>query len=180
MQNSSVLGFIEGNSVGRTSAQGVNDSPSQFNHWRRQDFNQPESSTQDGGKVWEHWCTTRDIRTSCEVGTSVLSAYVCLVAALGDFMPALVSRGRFDYAHPKQLCALVEAGFIGEQSVLSDVTPTELPLPAEQLLLQSCPLSALEAVESLTWDESLRYYMFQRQIGKWCPIHVIRNELGKF
>jgi hypothetical protein len=179
LQSALVLGFVEGNSVGRISARGINDSPSQFNQWRRQDFDHPAGSIQDGGRVWEHWCATRDIRSSCNVGTSVLSAYVCLVATLGDLMPALVARGRSDYAHPTQLCALAEAGFIREESALSDVRPIPLPHSAEQLLQQACPDSALEAAEALSWDEPPRYYMFQRRIGSWCPIDRIRDELGK-
>ncbi len=179
VHNSTVLGFIEGNSLGRTSARGVNDTPTLFNLWRRQDFDQPVGSTRDGGKVWEHWCTTRDIRPSCEIGTSVVSAYVCLVAAIADLFPALVARGRSDYGHPKQLCALVNAGFVSEDSALSEKMPTALPATAEKLLLQSCSSLALEAVEQLEWEETPRYYMFPRRIDKWCPTAVIRDELQK-
>ena len=178
-QNSKPMGFVEGNSVGRTSARGINDPPTLFNLWRRQDFDQPIGGTEDGGKVWEHWCTTRDIRPSCEIGMSVLSAYVGLVATLGDLFPALVARGRNDYAHPKQLSALVEAGFVSEESALNDVSPFPLPTAAEELLLESRPTMALEAVDQLEWDETPRYYMFARRINRWCPANVIRDELQK-
>jgi len=168
VDGAAVLGFVEGNSTGRTSARGVNDSPTLFNLWRRQDFDQPANrSAQDGGKVWEHWCTLRDIRSSAPIGTSVLSAYVSLVATLGDRFAPTVARGRRDYAHPDQLQALVTAGFTTKQSALWDTTPIPLPRAAEALLLESDPHAALEAVKGLDWSNSPRYYMFSRRIESW-------------
>ena len=177
LQNVTVLGFIEGNSLGRTSARGVNDPPTLFNLWRRQDFDQPIDSAEDGGKVWEHWCTTRDIRQSCAIGTSVLSAYVCLVATLGDLFPALVARGRSDYSHPRQLSALIDAGFVSTESAFREVAPTPLPSSAETLFLRSSPLLALEAIEELNWDKTPQYYMFQRRIDRWCPSQMVHKRV---
>lgn len=163
-----VLGFVEGSSTGRTSARGVNDSPALFNLWRRQDFDQPvNKSAKDGGKVWEHWCTLRDIRSSAAIGTSVLTAYVSLVATLGDRFAPTVARGRRDYCHPDQLNALVTAGFTTKQSALWDTTPLVLSPAAEALLLESDPHAAFQAVKALDWSNPPRYFMFSRRIQNW-------------
>jgi hypothetical protein len=175
---STLLGFVEGNSVGRISARGIDDPPTLFNGWRRQDFDQPTDLTKDGGRVWEHWCTTRDIRSSSRIGISVLSAYLSLVANLRDLFPAVVARGRSGYSHPAQLCALVESGFIGEPAALSDLIPTEIPPTCESLLLHATPVLSLQAAEALDWQDPPRYYMFARRIDQWCPAAVIRDQLS--
>ena len=100
LQHSRLLGFVEGTSKGRTSAGCTNDPPSLFNLWRRQDFDQPPGSEEDGGRVWEHWCTLRDIRTTHAIGTSILTAFVALAATLGDLFIPTVARGRRDTAIP--------------------------------------------------------------------------------
>lgn len=179
LNGAEVIGFVEGNSLGRTSARGVEDSVAAFNSWRRQTFDQPIDSESDGGKVWEHWCTTRDIRASADIGCSVLAAYTSLVAALGDLYPALVARGRSDYAHPRQLAALVEAGFVGRDAALVDIAPRPLPTRAERQLLHAEPALALEAVSQLDWSDPPCYYMFQRRIDRWCSIDRICGELDR-
>jgi hypothetical protein len=180
LAESKLLGFVEGNSTGRTSARGVNDPPDLFNLWRRQDFDQPVSSREDGGKVWEHWCTLRDIRPGARMGTSVLSAYVSLVSALGDRFAATVCRGRRDYGHPVQLAALVYAGFVDKRSALWDGSPRPLTPEAERLLLEAEPARALQAAESLDWSKPPRYYMFRRRIRHWNPPSAARKTLEKF
>src|SRR5262245_10430031 len=175
---SALLGFVEGTSTGRISARGVQDPPDLFMGWRRQDFDLPaDDAESDGGKVWEHWCTLRDIRPSHRIGTSVLTAYGSLASALGDqFVPA-VARGRREYGHPVQLAAMVWAGLTSERSALWDGKPAAIPAEAERLLLRADPASALEAAERLDWSAPPRYYMFTRRIEQWNPVADVTKAL---
>lgn len=177
---SQVLGFVEGNSLGRISARTANDPANRFNGWKRQDFNKPITSDKDGGKVWEHWCTVRDIRASHRIGTSVLRAYVSLVAALGDRFVATVTRGRRDYGHPKQLCAMVIAGFTSEPSATWETSPARIPDVAERKLLEATPADALTAAATLDWSNAPRYYMFARRIRSWSAANKVKDDLRAF
>lgn len=178
VSSATLVGFVEGNSTGHTSARGVSDPPTLFNLWRRQDFDQPVDSRQDGGKVWEHWCTLRDIRPAARIATSVLTAYVGLVAALGDRFAPTVARGRRDYAHPEQLKALVTAGFTVRESALWDTVPVVIPPSAETLFSDADPAKALQAVQQLDWSNPPRYYMFARRIGSWSHAPKVRQDLS--
>lgn len=180
LDDSKPLGFVEGTSTGRISARHVSDPPDRFQLWRRQDFDQPSTCPDDGGKVWEHWCTLRDIRPSNRIATSVLTAYVSLVAALGDRFPATVARGRREYGHPVQLAAMVHAGFTGRTSALWNTTPTTLPTAVARLFLEGEAALALEAVERLDWSRPPRYYMFKRRIRHWSRAGAVRRDLGGF
>ena len=71
--------------------------------------------------------TMRDIRVGNRIGTSVLTAYVSLVSAAGDWFPATVARGRRDYGHPVQLAAMVFAGFTSHRSATWDIQPLVIP-----------------------------------------------------
>lgn len=175
-----LLGFLEGNSTGRISARTADDPPDRFNGWRRQDFNHPSDSDREGGKVWEHWCTLRDIRPSARIGVSVISAYLSLAAALGDRLVPAVTRGRRSYGHPQQLCAMVRAGLTSEESALWETTPLVLPSSVENLLLQAEPSRALEAVELLDWTDQPCYYMFARRIRGWSAASAVRRDLRNF
>jgi hypothetical protein len=180
VNGSELLGFVEGNSVGRISARGVTDPATRFNGWKRQDFNRPVTSDKDGGKVWEHWCTVRNIRASDKLASSVLRAYVSLAAALGDRFVAAVTRGRRTYGHPTQLCAMVRAGLTSEGSATWDVKPTRIPAAAEKKLLEARPADEADAVAMLQWDAPPRYYMFGRRIGSWSPAAKVRDDLRAF
>jgi hypothetical protein len=180
VDQSVLLGFVEGNSTGRTSSRKIFDLPDRFNLWRRQDFDQPVDSPLEGGKVWEHWCTLRDLRAPNRVGLSILSAYVSLVSVLGDRFPAAVARGRRDYGHPVQLCALVHAGFVGVSSATWDTTPTAIPSAVEPLFLEAEPQHALEGAEKLTWTKGPRYYMFARKLDSWSSAKAVKADLKKF
>jgi hypothetical protein len=175
--DATLLGFVEGNSTGRTSARGVSDSPDMFNLWRRQDFDQPSANSADGGKVWEHWCTLRDSRSSSRIATSVIAGYVLLASVLGDRFAPTVARGRRDYGHPDQLRALVIAGFTSKESALQDLTPSAIPTKAERQFLEAEPDRSLDGVEALDWSKPLRYYMFSRRIGSWSPTAAVKQDL---
>jgi len=180
VEPSSLLGFVEGNSTGRASARNVFDAPDRFNLWRRQDFDQPIASQLEGGKVWEHWCTLRDLRPHNRVGLSAINAYVSLVAALGDRFCAAVARGRREYGHPEQLCALVRAGFVGKDAATWNATPAPIPASIESLFLEAEPERALEAVEQLSWEKPPRYYMFARKLKSWSTAAQVKADLKKF
>jgi hypothetical protein len=175
-----LLGFVEGNSTGRASARLVFDATDRFNLWRRQDFDRPVTSDVEGGKVWEHWCTLRDLRPTNRLGLSVLTAYVSLVAALGDRLAAVVMRGRRDYGHPNQLCAMVHYGFVGEKSAVDEFTPSAIPSAKEALFLDAEPERALAAVEKLDWAKPPKYYMFARKIKSWSTAKSVKDDLKKF
>jgi hypothetical protein len=177
LQGSKLLGFVEGNSTGHISARRINDSPTRFNNWQRQDFDQPVDSSGQGGKVWEHWCTLRDIRPSCAIANSVLSAYVSIAAALGDQFPPTVARGRRDYSHPMQLCTLVRAGFTSKESAMWDTIPMAIPTAVEKLLLEARPADALAAVKQLSWVDPPCYYMFSRRISHWSSTSAVKQDL---
>ncbi len=178
MQESTLLGYVEGNSTGHISARNVNDSRTIFNRWRRQDFNQPINSSGDGGKVWEHWCTLRDIRPEARIGLSVVKAYVSLVSVLGDRFAPTVARGRRDYSHPKQLVALVRAGFVGEPSALWDTKPVRIPAEQKELFLSADPMKCLEAANLLDWRDSPKYFMYERRISHWSSASQVTGDLS--
>jgi hypothetical protein len=179
LRDSKVLGFVEGTSVGRVSARNVSDPPSLFNLWRRQDFDQPPGTTQDGGRVWEHWCTLRDIRPAHAIGTSVLTAFVSLVGSLGDLFIPCVARGRREYGHPVQLRAMVRAGLVGRASATWDGKPAAIPKEAELLLLKADEAAALKAVEQLKWSSPPQYYMFSRKISGWSKAEEVRPDISE-
>ena len=175
-----LLGYVEGSSMGHISARNVQDPPNAFNSWPRQVFDQTAGSNASGGTVWEHWSTTRDLRRSDPIGDSVLRAYITLVSALGGKFVAAVARGRRTYNHPVQLCALVKAGFIAREEALWDTTPYRIPSDAERLLQEARPDDCLRAVESLSWTPSggQRYFMFSRKINSWSDRRSVEYDLN--
>ncbi len=177
-----LLGFVEGTSRGHISARGIVDPPDAFNRWPRQKYDADRDSDAHGGTVWEHWCTTRDIRASQPIGDSVIRAYVTLVSTLGGKFVAAVIRGRDDYYHPIQLCALVKGGFITKEEALWDITPHAIPAGAESSFQEARPADSIKAVATLEWDTSteLRYYMFKRKIGSWNKTEEVAKDLREF
>lgn len=177
LEKSRLFGFVEGTSLGRTSARFANDPPDLFNLWRRQDFDQPSGSTNDGGRVWEHWCTLRDIRPSNAIGTSVLTAFVALAATLGDGFIPTIARGRREYGHPVQLREMVAAGLVGRRSALWAGTPSAIPPYCERVLEDADPETSLKAISSLDWSNPPRYYMFERKIKGWSKVADVEKDL---
>jgi hypothetical protein len=177
LEKSRLLGFVEGTSQGRVSARFTNDPPTLFNLWRRQDFDQPPASDADGGRVWEHWCTLRDIRPTHVIGTSVLTAFVALVAVLGDSFIPIVARGRREYGHPKQLRAMVTSGLVDRKSALWPGTPTAIPANCEALFKDADPTSSLKAATSLDWPKPPHYFMFARKIAGWSKSDDVEKDL---
>jgi hypothetical protein len=167
LNNSVLLGFIEGTSEGRISAKNVQDSSSRFNGWPRQEFNKNPGEQGDGGKVWEHWCTTRDIRQSSEIGSSVLSAFISLVSAAGDKFVPTVARGRTTHNHPDHLRGMVKAGFTSIDSARWNITPEAISNDISLILQTATPEASLAAAEQLDWSDSPKYYMFSRRIRSW-------------
>lgn len=183
LNQANLLGYVEGTSTGHILARNVQDPPGAFNSWPRQNFEPTEGSNeQGGGTVWEHWCTTRDLRETDAIGDSVLQAYLTLVSTLGGEFVATVARGRRSYNHPEQLCALVKAGFIAREDALWDTRPHEIPRPEELLFQEARPADCLQAVESLTWTPSggRRYFMFSRRISSWSDKSSVESDLNQF
>jgi hypothetical protein len=98
---------------------------------------------------------------------------------LGDQFCATVARGRRDYGHPQQLCAMVRAGFVGQASAILDLLPSPIPVEFESLLLESEPARCLEVIEKLDWGNTLKYFMFQRAIKSWSKSEHVKADLQK-
>lgn len=173
------LGFIEGSSLGHISCRNFNDPPTAFNNWPRQRFDQPVDSEEDGGVVWEQWSTTRDLRESSRIGSSVLQAYLTLVSLLGGRFVAAVARGRREHEHPVQLVALVKAGLLAAEEATWDITPLAIPLDAQRLLYEATVGDSLRAAELLFREAGpQRYFMFSRRIDRWSPTSEVKKDLG--
>lgn len=182
LNQANLVGYIEGTSCGHISARNVQDLGDAFNGWKRQDYDKPVASDDIGGTVWEHYCTTRDLRPSNKVGDSVLRSYLTLVSTLGGKFVVAVLRGRRAHEHPLQLCALVKAGFILREEALWAIRPNEISKEAEDLLREARPDEALKAVAMLPWapSEEQRYYMYKRRIRSWSTKSDVESDLRSF
>jgi hypothetical protein len=180
IENAELLGFIEGSSLGHISARDSEDKPGKFNKWTRQEFDMNAKSAKDGGRVWEHWCTVRDLTPNASVGLSVLKSYLAMVSLCGGRYVSVVARGRKQYHHPEQLCALVKYGFISVDDALINITPKPIPAKAELLIYSADPAKCVKAAEMLPWDEhDISYFMFSRRIKKWNTTNKVKNDLTR-
>jgi len=177
-----LLGFIEGSSLGHVLARNIRDPRNAYNGWPRQDFDRSIWSGREGGTVWEHWCTTRDLRPTNIPGDSLLRAYLSMVAGFGGRFVAAVARGRRSHEHPVQLCALVKAGLLTADEAAWRFAPLPIPGKTQRLLYEARPADYLKASESLTWpgDDRPAYFMFKRCIGQFSPSAAVRTDLAAF
>ena len=138
------------------------------------------TSDEDGGTVWEHWVTTRDLRSLSRMGTSVLQAYLTLVARLGGRFVAAVARGRREHNHPRQLVALVKAGLLTADEAMWDVAPEPISRAASRFyctrLVQ--PTRSPPPNRSPFTEGRQRYFMFQRRIRRWSQAADVKRDLG--
>lgn len=166
-------GYVEGASRGHILDRKAKDpgDPKQVD--RRQDYDQPPSSKEDGGPVWEHWCTSRDIVTPSGLGTGMLRSYLTLVCLLGGRFAGTVARGRNDaeYGHLIQLRGLVRAGFIRPADAGWDIKPTPIPSRVENVLYEARPEDFLKAAAMLlrAAPQQPQYFMFSRKIQSFVP-----------
>ncbi len=168
IKDAELMGFVEGSSLGHISAGDVKDPLGVFNTCTRQEYDQSEESVDEGGRVWEHWTTTRNITQDAPIGSSVLKAYLSIVSQCGGRFVSIVARGRTEYHHPEQLKALMHYGFITEEEGLIDIVPKPIPHDIELALYSSNPRECVNTVKKLPWDKNkISYFMFERSINKW-------------
>lgn len=174
--------FIEGSSCGHILARGIRDPENAYNGWLRQDFDKSVWSKAEGGTVWEHWCTTRDLRQANIPGDSLLRGYLTLISFLGGRFIAAIARGRRSHEHPLQLCALVKAGLLTEDEALWDTTPLPIPGKVQRLFYEARPADYLKAAEKLEAPQgsASAYFMFKRCIRQWSPSSAVRADLAAF
>jgi hypothetical protein len=176
MTNAKLIGFVEGSSYGHISAREVCDNAEKFNNNIRQEYDMIETSASEGGRVWEHWVATRNIRMQSSVGTSILNSYLAMLSICGGVFTTLVGKGRIDYHHPEQLKALAKSGLISYDDMSVDITPKPIPRKAELLIYTANPNKCVEAVKSFSWDEiSISYFMFERKIDRWNTLNLNSN-----
>jgi len=177
-----LLGFIEGSSAGHVLARNIQDPPGSYNGWLRQDFDHSVWSRKKGGTVWEHWCTTRDLRQANIPCDSLLRAYLTLAATCGGLFIAALARGRRAHEHPLQLCALTRAGLLTEDEAACDITPRPIAGKVQRLLYQARPADYIRAAEGLDWPRGKEpsYFMFKRNIGLWSTAPDVRADLMTF
>lgn len=166
----SVVAYVEGNSCGATSNRSADDPGNSDKDDRRQDYNRfPLDLAGEGGKVWEHWCTTRNLVDDKGPGMQALRAYLSLLCIGGGSFAATVLRGRPSYGHPAQLAGCVKSGLVSASDAGWTGTPDPIPPEAVVLYHYSDPVISLAASRRLPLEKAkgLRFFMFPRSIHLW-------------
>jgi len=169
------VGYVEGASRGHVLDRTANDPGDPDIDDRRQDYDQVAGSTADGGPVWEHWTTSRDIIGKNGYGSQVLSSFVAIVAAVGGRFAGTVARGRSDseYGHLRHMCAMVRAGMIAPEDITWDVAPRPIPPDIESILLEATPAAfSTSAARLEATCEAGQYWMYQRKIDSFFTVSL--------
>ncbi len=170
--------YLEGASRGHILDRSANDAGDPNTDDRRQDYDQRIDSSKDGGPVWEMWTVSRDIRPISPLGTSVVQAYGELLEVLGGKFAAIVARGRMEpeYGHMRQMCAMIDAGFITKNDALSDIDAIAIPHHVEQRLMNATPQAfATSARLLLRKQRPLCYFMYGRKLSSFAPASLLRR-----
>lgn len=171
-------GYLEGASRGHILDRSAVDIGDPEKDDRRQDYDQNGNSPMDGGPVWEMWTISRDIRARNRLGTSLVEAYCDLLAALGGGFAAVVERGRTEpeYGHLRQMCAMIDEGFITPAEALMDIEAIEIPTAVERLLMQATPKAFALAADALAHTQSRPcYFMYERKLSSFAKASLLRR-----
>lgn len=173
-----LLGYLEGASRGHILNRNANDPGDPAKDDRRQDYDQNPNSPKDGGPVWEMWTVSRDIRPSSRLGNSLVHAYAALLSVLGGRFGAVIARGRMEpeYGHLRQMCAMIDAGFISSEDALTDIEATAIPQDVEQILLEATPEAFVTAAEMLAMLRKRPcYWMYSRKVSSFATASLLRR-----
>lgn len=169
-------GFVEGASRGHILDRGANDPGHSRKVDCRQDYDQDVDSPKDGGPVWEMWTISRDIRASNRLGSSLIEAYAELLDVLGGRFSAVVARGRIEpeYGHLRQMCAMIDAGFIKPSEAMTEIEAVVIPSKVERLLLEASPGAFARAAHLLLYRRRAPcYFMYQRKIASFASASLL-------
>ncbi|MFT3685845.1 MAG: hypothetical protein QM783_13140 [Phycisphaerales bacterium] len=169
---------MEGASRGHILDRSANDPGNPTKDDRRQDYDQNVNSPNDGGPVWEMWTVSRDIRPENKLGSSLVEAYAELLSVLGSRFAAVVARGRMEpeYGHLRQMCALIDAGFITPEEAMTDIEAVAIPPDVERILLEATPEAFVTAAEMLAKRRKKPcYWMYSRKVSSFASASLLRR-----
>jgi hypothetical protein len=170
--------YLEGASRGHILDRTAQDPGDSEKDDRRQDYDQNANSPMDGGPVWEMWTVSRDIRPSARLGSSLVDAYCELLSVLGGRFAAIVARGRMEpeYGHLRQLCAMIDAGFVTPSEALTDIDAIAIPPAIERVLLEATPRAFAEAANMIARTRRKPcYFMYGRKLSSFAPASLLRR-----
>ncbi len=171
-------GYLEGGSRGHILDRAANDPGDSQKVDRRQDYDQDINSLKDGGPVWEMWTVSRDIRAKSILGSSLIEAYGDLLDVLGGRFAAVVARGRIEpeYGHLRQMCALIDAGFVTPDEALTEIDAVAIQPNVERILLEATPEAFSRAAALLVRERRKPcYFMYSRKLSSFASASLIRR-----